>query len=378
MIRSGLALLLAGCAATATAPAYLRTDFERHIEFLASPELKGRDNNTDGGRRAAQYVADALKGAGCEPAVQGGWFHEFETKWVQSSERLFRGRNVAGFVRGRELPDEYVVVGAHFDARGTVKGKIQPGADDNASGVAMLIELARVFAKAPARRSVVFVSFDCEEDGLLGSKEYVKGKVQDPKDVVAFFVFDLIGGNFMPGETREIYAMGAEHSEALSRRIARTAAEERDIAMKPLGIYVIEGFLPRSDYAAYRTARVPFVFFSTGTPWYYHTEHDDASVINYDKLVLGAPYYERVFRETADDPARPEFIAKPAPDFTGDAEVIREGLKRAPAVEDAHRTIVRKQLEELDAIVADPKDGVGRMQKVMATYFGLVTALRPK
>ena len=118
--------------------------------------------------------------------------------------------------------------------------------------------------------------------------------------------------------------------------------------------------------------------FSTGTPWYYHTEHDEASVINYEKLVHGAPYYERVFRETADDPARPQFVAKPAPDSAADAGVMREGLNRAPAVEDAHRTIVRKQLEELDAIVADPKDGVRRMQRVMATYFGLVTALRPK
>lgn len=275
---------------------------EKHVRFLASPELEGRDNGTEGGRRAAEYVAERFRAAGLKTE-----FQDFE-----------KGRNVLGLLEG-ELK-EVVVVGAHHDGHGVVKGRIQPGADDNASGVALVLELARVLAKSRPKRSILFVTFDAEEDGLLGSRAFVKsGKYPD---VAAAFIFDLVGGRFFRWETDLLYAMGSESSEQLSSVVRSTKVD--GLIVRPLGIFLIEPFpdFARSDYAAFRAKSVPFVFFSTGTPWYYHTEHDTPEVVDFPKLTKVALYAKDVVAATSSAADRPVF-RKPAPSKEDEAAVVQ-------------------------------------------------------
>ncbi len=370
-------IALAGCASGG----YSRSSLERHIVFLASDEMKGRDNDTPEGLKAGQYVVDQLQAIGLKPAgVDGTWFHEFEGKGFTG--KPVRGRNVAGLLPGRDLAHEFVVVSAHYDARGVVGGKVQNGADDNASGVAAVIELARAFARTPCRRSLVFIGFDAEEDGLIGSREYVKAKVQDPKDVAAMFVFDCFGGNFTPWEDRRVYALGSEYSPEMWDRVGRACAGERGLDVQRLGVYIIEALYPRSDYDAYRRARVPFVFLTTATPWFYHTEHDDPDIINYAKLTRGVAFAERLIRGTADDEKRPEFAAKPSPDYSADARRLKEGAERMlkeGRLSDTQREGLRKSIGDLDGIIESPSaEAVPKMQRVMVQFFGVVASQRPK
>jgi hypothetical protein len=347
---------------------FSREAFEKHIAFLASDELRGRDNGTEEGRRAAQYVADGFRDAGLKPGGKAGWFQDFQAK--QGSGDL-QGRNVIGVVEG-ELAKEYVVVAAHHDARGVVGGKVQNGADDNASGVAMLLELARAFSKSRPRRSLLFISFDCEEDGLVGSREFVRDGGYDPKLFAAMFVFDLIGGDFFEWEKNRIYALGAEHSAELSARVARLAGEAKDLEVARAGVALIEPFPggARSDYHAFRQKDVPFVFFSTGTPWYYHTEHDDVAVINFDKMIKAARFARAVIGETASDEKRPVFRKPEA--AREDAVLMKEALgkiiENAATLKLPEKSLesARKLLAEIDAL-KEPDPAV--LQRAMILVF---------
>lgn len=341
-------------------------DFEKHLRFLASQEMKGRDNGTPEGEKAAQYVADRLKEYGLKPGGRDGWFHEF-------AARNQKGRNVLGLLPGESV-SEYVVVAAHHDARGVVNGKVQPGADDNASGVAMVLELARSFSKARPKRSLLFISFDCEEDGLLGSREFVQSGLYDPKSIAAMFVFDLIGGDFFQWEKDRIYALGSEYSAELFDRVGRLAGESKGLEVVRSGVALLEPFegMARSDYHAFRSKAVPFVFFSSGTPWYYHTEHDTVDVINFGKLAKAASFVRGVVAETADDGKRPAFRApvRVEEDVPNLLRTLRAVLQRRDEL-----TLTEKQREavlaSVEALSAEGTPDVKKLQQAMIVLFGV-------
>lgn len=318
---------------------------ERDVAFLASPELKGRDNGTPEGLRAAEWVAERMKESGLKPGLASGWFHDFET-------RAGKGRNVAGLLEG-SLPGEIVVVAAHHDARGVVGGKVQPGADDNASGVALVLEVARLLSASKPRRSILFVSFDAEEDGLLGSREFVKAGLHPRAEYAACFVFDLVGGNAFEWEKDRVYALGTESSPELAAAVA--GAEPDGLRAVRLAAGLIEPFpgMARSDYAAFRERGVPFAFFSTGTPWYYHTEHDVPARIDVPKLARVCRLAARSIAAVASAEARPTFRRGTA--GTDDAREVRGMLvslleaKDRIVLEEKQEAAARKLVEELDA-----------------------------
>src|SRR5262249_43778482 len=142
-----------------------------HVVRLASDEFQGRRG--DGGRKAADYLVDRFRDLRLEPAFGGSYTQPIPHH--QGAPAL--GRSTGAMLRGSDpkLRDEWLIVAAHFDHLGVRGGKVFPGADDNASGVAMMLELARSFAgdtQAP-RRSLMFVGFDLEEIGLFGSRYFV-------------------------------------------------------------------------------------------------------------------------------------------------------------------------------------------------------------
>lgn len=260
---------------------------ERHVRILAADEMKGRAAGSVEGLRAAEYVAERFKEAGLKPAGREGYFHDFEVRGV-------RGRNVLGLLPGRR-PEGVVILAAHHDARGVIEGKIQNGADDNASGVAIVVEAARSLAGKTPERPMLFISFDAEERGLLGSRECLKSGLLDPARISAVVVLDLVGGRFFPWEERRLYALGSESSRGVDD-VVGGMEKGSGLELRRLAVGVLEPFpgMARSDYGPFRDRNVPFVFFSTGTPWYYHTEHDDLSVIDFPKLARVGALVERV------------------------------------------------------------------------------------
>ena len=178
------------------------------IRFLSDDQLGGRMTGSAGADTAAAYLARRFERVGLLPAA-GGWFQSFtlaKEAPVAQSARVggLVGRNVIGLLPGHDpnLRNETVIVGAHYDHLGLggfgsldpdSTGKVHNGADDNASGAAMLIQIAERLAQSPPARTVLFIAFSGEELGLLGSAHYVKQPVYPLSSTVAMINLDMVG-----------------------------------------------------------------------------------------------------------------------------------------------------------------------------------------
>jgi Zn-dependent M28 family amino/carboxypeptidase len=184
-----------------------------------------------------------------------------------------RGANVVGFVRGTATPERYIVVTAHFDHLGVQGGELYPGADDNASGAAGLLEIARFFARSPARHSLIFAGFDAEEIGLQGARAFV-ARPPVPLDRIALNVnLDMIGRN----EADELYAAGTHHYPFLADPI-RAVAARSDLTIlighdRP-NVPGEDDWTGLSDHAAFHRAGIPFIYFGEEDHPDYHRPTD--------------------------------------------------------------------------------------------------------
>ncbi len=194
-------------------------------------------------------------------------------------------QNVVALLPGidPELSDQYIVVGAHFDhlgmggpgsgSRAVDTIAVHNGADDNASGVAEIIELAEKAASDKKnRRSIIFTSFSAEEMGLVGSKAFTETPPQPIEKMVAMLNFDMVGRL-------------DTSTNALSIGGTQTAKEWEKILKKENPGFVLalspEGIGP-SDHSSFYLQNIPVLFFSTGAHPDYHTPLDDADRINYE------------------------------------------------------------------------------------------------
>src|SRR6185436_3317927 len=261
------------------------------VTYLASDELKGRRTGTPEGETAARWMASELEKAGLKKVV----VQKFKTKGENAPE----GLNVIGFLEG--ATDEWVALCCHHDHLGVKDGQIHNGADDNASGCAVLLEVARRCAASGVKpkRGLLFCSFDAEEILLAGSRHFVGSDLVDMTKVVALVCMDMMGGNFVPGDTSSLYVLGAENSPELKEAMAKVPPIE-GLDLRPLAVSIIEPFgeiYARSDYGSFRVKKIPFVFLSTGQPWYYHKPEDDAERLNYGKMEKGARFVHRLLFE---------------------------------------------------------------------------------
>ena len=171
--------------------AYSAEQLRQHVNFLAAPEREGRGFGSAGLQAASEYIKEQFAAAKLQPGGDNGsWFQTFSAKGgVDNSEHQLR--NVIAVLPGSDpkLKGEVALLTAHYDhlgfgwpgARADAVGQLHPGADDNASGVAVLIEIAKQLATRPAPpRTIVFVAFSGEEAGLLGSRHYVSHPLPVP------------------------------------------------------------------------------------------------------------------------------------------------------------------------------------------------------
>jgi Zn-dependent M28 family amino/carboxypeptidase len=189
MLTAVRSLALSGCAVLAlaacvtppaevereaVAPAVDNVQLLEDLRILSADDMEGRGTGTPGGEKARAYVVARLEAMGVAPASFGR-LQPFEmTGRSAEGPRSFRGANVIGLIPGTRVSDRYIVVSAHYDHVGVHDGQIFNGADDNASGVATMLELARRLKAQPPEHSVLIVAFDGEERGLLGAQEFVK------------------------------------------------------------------------------------------------------------------------------------------------------------------------------------------------------------
>ncbi len=175
------------------------------VNYLASPELAGRAPGTVGINKAADYIVEKFKSAGLLPGSDDSTYFQSWDEIVDAQGNKALVSNIIGIIPGTnpDLKDESVIICAHYDHLGLGlqiankgnEGKIHPGADDNASGIAVMLEMAELLGKTlKPQRTVIFIAFTCEESGLLGSKYYVKNMKRFPaKKVIGVINFDTVG-----------------------------------------------------------------------------------------------------------------------------------------------------------------------------------------
>jgi hypothetical protein len=202
-VATGRARLAPRTALVAPAQEYSSARMQRDIAVLADKALQGRGIGTPQLERAADWIAERMQAAGLEPGAGESYLQTWEQAVAGFDEPL-RLHNVIGVLPGTDprLAHASLVVGAHYDhlgrgdsgARGEDHGRIHPGADDNASGVAVLLELARSMAGKPQPRSVVFVAFTGEENGRLGSRHFMEQPGRDAAQApMAMINLDTVG-----------------------------------------------------------------------------------------------------------------------------------------------------------------------------------------
>jgi hypothetical protein len=320
------------------------------VTTLASDAFEGRNNQTEGSRKARAYLIGLLREIG--PGVSGG------TADADYEHPFAQGTNLLAVIRGRELPDEYVMIGGHFDHLGVSKsGDVYNGATDNASGTAAAITVARAIRALPEapRRSIVVALWDAEEDGLLGSLAYVMDPAIPLERTVAYVNLDIQGANLSPGLARTSIAVGAETGGAvLSDAVARAVQGELDTlprGVETLPISYIFGQL-RSDYANLVNAGVPTVFFSDSTGACYHTVRDETRFVDFEKLASQCRIAYRTTIALAEGESTPTFVApNPALATYADAITLDTVFERARPDLKNFRPEPRATLEQVFAAV---------------------------
>lgn len=287
-------------------------ELSNHVHFLAQPALKGRKPRTWESATVRRYIKDRFEAYGLLP-----WA---EAKGYEQSFGF--GTNVIGVLPGADpnFADEVVIVSAHYDHLGKGKKGIYHGAMDNASGVAVLLEIAERLSLAEQRpkRSVCFAAFDCEERMLLGSFAFTCREDFDEANIVAVVNVDGLGRDLFDVVENTLCAIGTMKYPKLRKRILE-AADDVGIEIAVFGADFVG---PRGDHVPFEPMAIPCLFFTCGYHSDYHLPSDTADRLNYGKIRRSA----NVIFATVVDLADAETIEQPITSKSGDVEEM-ETLK---------------------------------------------------
>jgi Zn-dependent M28 family amino/carboxypeptidase len=262
-----------------------------HVYYLADDKLKGRLTGTKGAKLAANYIRKAYKDMGLTSLIGKKYIQEFEYTYTASkrgghpvSKEQITGKNIVGFLDNGA--DKTILIGAHYDHLGgnehhnstdpNSKGEIHNGADDNASGVAMLIELARTLSTNDKKEQAnyIFACFSAEEDGLMGSKALA--------DYISKYVkLDLMINMDMLGrlnDERSIVVSGVGTSPRFPSIVESNLPADFKLTMDSSGV-------GPTDHTSFYLKDYPVLSFFTGSHSDYHKPTDDADKLNYSGMV---------------------------------------------------------------------------------------------
>lgn len=253
-----------------------------HVRVLSAAHLEGRKAGSDGEKTAAEYVRDVLKDYGVDViSPKDGDIFGIKT---EKGDTL-TSRNVIGFVQGydKELRDRYIVVGARLDNLGTmtvtVDGRkterIFYGANGNASGLSVMLELARMVQTNSVlfRRSILFVAFGASTETFAGSWYFLNRSFGDVANIDAMINLDMLGVG-----SNGFYAYTASNMD-LNSILSRLSGE-----LQPIHPNVTAAEPYPSDHRAFYSKEIPAVMFTTGQYPEHNTEKDTESIIEYEPM----------------------------------------------------------------------------------------------
>jgi len=293
-----------------------------HIVFLADDKLEGRGGGYKGEKLAADHIAAELKRIGLKPVVGKSYFQEFQFQPYHPTMawEVMSSRNVLGLLEGSDpvLKNEVVVLGAHYDGQGRT-GQADPtrqtppagspvdeiwnSANDNATSVAAVIEIARALKNSTQRprRSILFALFGAEEHGMTGSIYYVNHPVFPISDHVAMINLEKLGRS----PERPFTVAGVMSSKAWTELVdgARSASGTK-ISPSPIAF-------PDSDHYPFGARGVPSILISVSSNLDAHLPGDSADKIDFERTAEAARYALEVVRSVADRPLKMDFVRSP-------------------------------------------------------------------
>lgn len=272
---------------------------EGHVNFLCGTGLDGRRAGSEGERRAADYLYDRMREAGLDMLTN----RDGQDFSIASGADSICSRNVVGIVEGADpkLRDEYIVVGAHFDGLGShtvqVDGKstvqYMLGADDNASGVAIMLELARLTSawRFLLNRTVVFVGFGASEMGNAGSWYFLNRAFPYSDQIKAMINLDMLGRGTQASPFSIFSQMRQSEFNTLLDRVSM-----EPVVLKPAAV---PKELTPSDHLVFYDKGIPVVCFTTGKSREVRTIKDVPSLLHYDKMEYACNYIYYFLKELA-------------------------------------------------------------------------------
>lgn len=272
-------------------------ELTQHIEFLTAEELKGRYPGTPENDSIVNYLVDDFSKNEISVLVQ-----EFEAQMRKDSS-IVKTYNVLGLVEGNDsiLKDEVIVLGAHYDHLGMKGDSIYHGADDNASGIAALLEIAeKVKAhQNELKRSIIFIAFGAEEQGLLGSQFFVENPIVPIDQIKLMMNMDMLGHL---NKEKHLYMGGAgTFPDGVELMKSLVNSDE----LNPI---VHAGGVGGSDHISFYRKGISVVGFHTGGHDHYHQPSDTIEYLNIPGEVKAANYIYQALMEIAASERELKFI----------------------------------------------------------------------
>lgn len=279
-----------------------KQDAMEYIYVLANDSLEGRAAGTTGGMKASEYLKSLFVNFGLRPWVKD-YFQPFSVDGSRRPASLEKARigsprmrNILGYIRGKN-PNEVVIIGAHYDHLGIRKNRtndsIYNGADDNASGVAGVLQVAKAFVASGERpkRTVIFALWDGEESGLLGSfyftddyYENIQPPMLEAAPIKGYINLDMIGRNEDGSEAKAKHVVSfLSEDKPVFREWVEDGVSKYNLKLES-DFRGLDNLPGGSDHMPFQYKGVPIIFYYTGMHKDYHKPGDEADKINYEKL----------------------------------------------------------------------------------------------
>ncbi len=277
------------------------------VTFLASDALEGRQTGTKGEKEAATYIENRFKQLGLQPKGTSGFLQTFsfkpktnphdEVKFDVNGDGTITGNNVIGFLDNNA--ENTIIIGAHFDHLGfggegslyrdAIKA-IHNGADDNASGVSVLLNLAAKLITKNTGNNYLFMAFSGEEMGLLGSNYFVKNPTIDIKKVSYMINMDMVG-RMKKDSTLAVYGTG---TSPIFKQVLKSHNNSFKLIQQESGV-------GPSDHTSFYLVDIPVLHFFTGQHEDYHKPSDDSEKLNYTGMKLISEYIFNIISDLDDN-----------------------------------------------------------------------------
>ena len=257
-----------------SAPEQVSTQLLKDVETLASDAYEGRKTGTKGAEMARTYLTGRLKEIGLKPYPGKNTYESsFEIKGRNGAAAI-EGKNLIAYIPGKS--ENVIVISAHYDHIGIIKDEVYNGADDNASGVAGLLQFAKYFAKNKPNNTLIFAIFDAEEMGLQGAKAFVANPPVALDKIKLNINMDMISHN----DKGELYAVGTFKYPELKPFFITSNPKIKVLFGHDDPKLGRDDWTNQSDQGAFNAKNIPFLYFGVEDHKDYHKATDEYQNIN--------------------------------------------------------------------------------------------------